>query len=77
MHIISGGIESHVIEPCGWPDGRVSDMLHHSAFEGFYVIQWLFAEVWVQVSRVILAIVTPPKKLSIYIQNECSQGQDL
>ena len=52
-------------------------MLHHSAFEGFYVIQWLFAEVWVQVSRVILAIVTPPKKLSIYIQNECSQGQDL
>ena len=37
-------------------------MLHHSAFEGFYVIQWLFAEVWVQVSHVILVIVTPPQK---------------
>ena len=37
-------------------------MLDHSAFEGFYVIQWLFVEVWVQVSCIILAIVTKKKK---------------
>ena len=49
MHIISEGIKNHAIELCGWPDGRVSDMLDHSAREGFYVIQLLFA-VWVQVS---------------------------
>ena len=52
-------------------------MLDHSAFEGFYVIQWLFVEVWVQVSCIILAIVTKKKKKSIYIQNECSHGRDL